>query len=592
MTVGAERMLVYGNHTRVVPTDEALDTLTASCERLVRTAVGLERHAALTAAFLDASELAQGVLDALHERCGRDVWTPLSARVLDVPMALARALLRSHQSRHREIPLPRHMPLEALRSARLPAELRVRVPEGFAFYAVYPESYLEAAKHLPCDRPVQIVGIRSIGTGLACAVAATLGHLRPPLTVRPGGDPFARTVELSRGALRRLLANSDDADFAIVDEGPGFSGSSFGSVADLLESRGIEPSRIHFLPSHPGMPGARASERHRVRWIRAHRHVASFEATFLKEPCRLTEWFEDLTGPGVLEEIGAGRWRALRFRNRRDWPAVAPHLERRKFLLRGERGDWLLKFAGLGRYGERTFALARRLADAGFAPEVTGLRHGFLVQRWHGDARSVVLDDGAQRTALLRRLESYLAFRARDRERPGAGASPETLLAMAKHNTSVALGEAAAEPIGVFRGLLAEVRRGTRPVRIDGRMLPFEWLRLPDRRLLKTDGVDHHCGHDLVGCQDIAWDVVGAMVELGLDGDERERLARSVARATGRPLTRAILQFNEVCYLAFRLGHSTLAAAITESSMPAEAERLRLDARRYGRLLASALHRL
>jgi len=44
-------------------------------------------------------------------------------------------------------------------------------------------------------------------------------------------------------------------------------------------------------------------------------------------------------------------------------------------------------------------------------------------------------------------------------------------------------------------------------------------------------------GHDLVGCQDIAWDVVGAAVELGLSQAEEERLA---ARA------KSLLQQNAV----------------------------------------------
>ena len=39
---------------------------------------------------------------------------------------------------------------------------------------------------------------------------------------------------------------------------------------------------------------------------------------------------------------------------------------------------------------------------------------------------------------------------------------------------------------------------------------------LKDPTLLKTDALDHSEGHDLIGCQDIAWDVVGAATELEL----------------------------------------------------------------------------
>jgi hypothetical protein len=43
-------------------------------------------------------------------------------------------------------------------------------------------------------------------------------------------------------------------------------------------------------------------------------------------------------------------------------------------------------------------------------------------------------------------------------------------------------------------------------------------------RLLKSGALDHHAGHDLVGHQDIAWDIVGAVVELGLSRSARDQL--------------------------------------------------------------------
>ena len=55
---------------------------------------------------------------------------------------------------------------------------------------------------------------------------------------------------------------------------------------------------------------------------------------------------------------------------------------------------------------------------------------------------------------------------------------------------------------------------------------------------MKTDALDHAFGHDLVGCQDIAWDLAGAAVEFDLDTEERETLARRSrgnVRAQGCP---------------------------------------------------------
>ena len=64
--------------------------------------------------------------------------------------------------------------------------------------------------------------------------------------------------------------------------------------------------------------------------------------------------------------------------------------------------------------------------------------------------------------------------------------------------------------------MLERLERVVRPVEIDGRLHAWSYLRR-DGHLLKTDALDHHAGHDLVGCQDIAWDIVGAKIELGPD---------------------------------------------------------------------------
>jgi hypothetical protein len=62
--------------------------------------------------------------------------------------------------------------------------------------------------------------------------------------------------------------------------------------------------------------------------------------------------------------------------------------------------------------------------------------------------------------------------------------------------------------------------------------------------------VDHSQSHDLVGCQDILWDVAGASVELGsqMEHGPAEFLA------DGSPLRLELLQFLRLCYVAFQLG--------------------------------------
>src|SRR5262249_59004195 len=113
--------------------------------------------------------------------------------------------------------------------------------------------------------------------------------------------------------------------------------------------------------------------------------------------------------------------------------------------------------------------------------------------------------------------------------RPGAPTArppaPAELAAMISRNVFLALGPDAA----------AAARRAAppgrwTPVAIDGRLHAWEWLLAPSGRVLKTDGVDHHAAHDLVGRQDVLWDVAGAVVELGLE-DERARLLAAPDRA-------------------------------------------------------------
>src|SRR6185437_6976325 len=118
--------------------------------------------------------------------------------------------------------------------------------------------------------------------GLAAIVATATGAPLPA-TVRPFGDPFRREVAASDALLAEWLAPGTIV--AIVDEGPGISGSSFGAVADLVEDRGA--ARLELYPSHAGELGARAADRHRRRWGRVPRRIASFEDVVLP---RLASW--------------------------------------------------------------------------------------------------------------------------------------------------------------------------------------------------------------------------------------------------------------------------------------------------------------
>jgi hypothetical protein len=159
---------------------------------------------------------------------------------------------------------------------------------------------------------------------------------------------------------------------------------------------------------------------------------------------------------------------------------------------------------------------------------------------------------------------------------------------MARHNIAQALGPAAAERLDAMMRNVAALEEEVRPIEVDGRMQPWEWLVRPDGGLVKTDALDHHAAHDLVGCQDVAWDVVGAAVELGLTPSEREAVCTIIAGATGRPIEAALLRAYEPCYLAFHMGACALAR---EGLMGFARESARLDLRRqrYADALQRAL---
>jgi hypothetical protein len=535
-------MWVYGDRTRTVKPRQALRALTAALREAESAMSGPERHDRLTSAFLQAGELAQGIADAEFEARGEDAPSPAQDAAMGLLYALARKLAASAWSGFTTIGPPTSAELMALALSPMPDDIEVKTPEGYAFYAVYPEAYLKAAAERPWEAPPLVIGVRSIGTGLAALVAAVTGATRM-VTVRPTGHPFHRQVRVSE-VIRAALA-SHAGPFAIVDEGPGLSGSSFMAVADLLADLGVEPERVTFLPSHSDEPGAQASAEHRARWRAASRRPAMLDDLVAEEP--LAGWFEDLTGPiERIEDLSGGAWA----RGKDDLPVNAG-MERRKFRLSGPRGVWLAKFAGLGEIGEAKFARARTLGRAGATPEPLALRRGFLLERWvegeHGPNH--------ERAALIEHVGRYLGLRALAFPAEAAdGASLEDLAVMARVNAAELLGDAAA-------GRLPAPPMGAAPraIHMDGRLHRWEWLTTPDGRLIKTDALDHSAAHDLVGCQDVAWDIAGARIEFELDAAETAQLRETVARVCDRPVDEALLAFYAAAYPAFQAGLWTVA---------------------------------
>ena len=117
-------------------------------------------------------------------------------------------------------------------------------------------------------------------------------------------------------------------------------------------------------------------------------------------------------------------------------------------------------------------------------------------------------------------------------------------------------------------------------------MHAWEWVALDGGKLLKCDAVDHHAAHDLVGCQDVTWDLAGAEIELGLSHVELHRVIAIVEDITARRVDPELLAFLRPCYLAFQLGRHALAAGSADET---EGARLRVAADRYAAHLRVAV---
>lgn len=513
-------------------------------------------HGALLGALLLAGELECGVADVDGEAACS--FERLTDRIAD---ALLSGELDSPGAHVKLQTLDFESLANAARDLPAPAQLRISTPEGFAYYALHPLAYANVPREIFAREHLLVVGIRSIGTTLSSVVTAAArahGISAERFTVRPQGHPYNRDAEFTAeqmAAIRKAVTCG--ASFAVVDEGPGLSGSSFLAVAEALERAGVSTKKIVLISGHaPNVDVLCATDAAR-RWQRFRCIPVAGEASRPDQ---------------AMEFVGGGQWRNRLIANAAEWPAAWTSFERLKYLSPTEQGDQrLFKFAGFGHYGDAVFEREWKVAAAGFGPMPREESDGFISYPWIFSAgmNGRFLSASDLNSNILSRLAEYCAFRMRAFAVELSDLN--ALQQMADHN----LRELGLE-------LDAKLRL-ERPVIADGRMQPHEWLLSKDGKLLKTDSGSHGDDHFFPGPTDVAWDLAGAIVEWQMNEQQIAEFVDRYFRASGDDARARIDGFVKA-YAVFRLGYCLMAAnAMTGSD---EQPRLLRAATGYRAVLA------
>ncbi|GAC1644686.1 MAG: hypothetical protein NVS9B15_01950 [Acidobacteriaceae bacterium] len=522
-----EKMWVFRDGKRRVKTRDLFEALNQD----------IRRGASALDVLLRAGELEAGLAD---------VACP-AAQVEQLTDAAARAVVN-------EGPLATEQ-LKILEQA--PETLLIGTPEGFAFYLLHPLSFRELAREVHGGRePAAVVGIRSIGATLSAVVAATIKAER--ITVRPVGHPYERTVTLNPEQ-SRWVADRADRQFYVVDEGPGFSGSSLISTCEALERAGISNERIAILCTAEPDPKNLMAGNGASRWQR----YRSFKTMpYLPAEIRDEKWY------------WAEHWRKRIWGDDESlWPGVWRQLETPKFLARDDHR--LFRFVGFGHYGTAALDRYDRLAEEGLGPRVKRSVDGFA-EFWMEGGSAFRAPHWNEKTQAF--VVRYLAQRSR--LCPASTGDVEQnlvdLTRMVHFNTEEITGSAYEAKLRVEG-----------PVFADNRMNAYKFMRTPFG-LKKLDGAAHGDDHFFPGPCDLAWDIAGTIHEWRLSEPARERLLRDYSSASGDLFIRSRLRDWSIAYLAFRCGYC-LMGANANNGWP-EGERLMRDARFYAERLVGEIN--
>jgi hypothetical protein len=486
-------------------------------------------------AFIQAGALEAALADANSSRA------TLAAKLTDVlAMSLCDGNVRTRQA------------LKIASQVQAPEQLSICPPEGFTYYALHPLDFRAVTSRIS-DQPERcaLIGIRSIGTSLSAMCASALrsaGRAVSRITVRPTGHPYARETRFTADEIlwinQQLTAS---AQFLIVDEGPGRSGSTFLSVAEALIRAGVPNEKITMLGSRQPDPHSLCAADAAARW-RSFRFLATIPSVNRRfERCNY---------------IGGGNWREFVFTDANQWPECWTQMERLKFISHGQKT--LFKFEGMGPLGADVRNRAFVLADAGFSPRVSDVGDGFLEYEFIRGRPLRVQDLSS---SLLERMAHYCAFRLSNFGSRQADSSE--LQRMLEYNLLQECGVEVSLPADLFA-------TGT-PVLSDGRMQPYEWV-VSKEKVIKVDGISHGDDHFFPGPCDIGWDLAGIAIEWKLDAQARDYLVTQFRRFTGRDV-RTQLAAYMLAYSVFRMGFCKMGISTVRGS--SEESRLKSSYEHY-----------
>ena len=423
---------------------------------------------------------------------------------------------------------------------KAPDKISISPPEGFTYYALHPLDFAKVIDRV-ADHPAgcAVIGIRSIGTTLSAVTTAALnarGRAATRITVRPSGHPYARNAEFSPEQEHWIAEQAlQSAQFLVVDEGPGRSGSTFLSVVEALGWLGIPRSRITMVGSRGFDPEELCAENAAQRW-RGLNYIP--------------------TAPGISTRfldfpyIGGGDWRMYFCGGEEGWPESWTQMERLKFLSPDRRQ--FFKFEGMGPLGREVRERAFLLAREGFSPAVCDAGDGFLSYTAIG-GKCLGKDDVSP--SLLEQIARYCSFRAS--EFTSAATHNSELGQMLEFNVQ----QEFRRDLKLEPGQLT----GKTLLLADGRMQPYEWIASTEGKVLKTDAISHGDNHFFPGPCDIAWDLAGTAVEWDLDTQATEFLLRKFHQFSGVPISQQFQDYM-LAYCVFRLGFCKMATSTVAGS--------------------------